>query len=208
MSTTPQTITLVVPRSRERRVVIDAHGEALLETSRDVVSVVGIEDGSEWDLAELRRRIEDAEPQIARERALLLLGHSERTRLQLQQRLEREGLSQNAVSGVLDRLEEVGAVSDERYADCFTRSKTIAGWGRPRISRALVEKGVSDDLIASVLDEYAPAESEADRARTVIASRPLSTPRERDRALARLARKGFAPSDALSALRTEADLHS
>jgi SOS response regulatory protein OraA/RecX len=205
MIASPRRLEIQVPRSRERRVSILTDGSRICDTSRDVLTAAGIEDGATWDLDKLSAAIRSVEPGVARERAVLLLGHRERTRHELQERLEREGLSAEPVADVLDRLSEVGALSDERYAEWFTRSKVGAGWGRPRIEHALRQKGVADDLAQSFLDEFAPLDGEVDRARAVIGSRPLEGPKERDRALAKLARKGFAPPDALSALRLEAD---
>jgi len=189
------------PNRRERRVRAVTDGEVLLETSKDVLAAAGIGIGATCDLGELRTRIAESEPRVARERALLLLGHRERSRHELQERLEGEGLSCASVTTTLDRLEESGTLSNERFTDSYARSKTASGWGRPRITRELMLKGVSDDLATDILDEYAPLDEEISRAQALLENHPLDTPKARNRALGRLARKGYAPSDALAALR-------
>jgi regulatory protein len=171
-----------------------------------VLALLSVENGDRWTSTDLLAEIARAEPDVVRERALRLLAYRERTRHELTERLTGEGLSADAVSQTLDRLETIGALSDERFAEWHARSKVASGWGRPRIERSLEEKGVDRDMAAAVLDEFAPSEAEVDRALALIATRHITGPKDRDRALARLARRGYSPSDALAALRAAGDL--
>lgn len=200
MSATAETVTFQLGPRRDRRVRVMRDGELLCQTSRDVLSAANIDPEAQYAPGDVLDLIDATEPLVAKERALRLLAHRERTHHELCTRLSDEGLAEENILPALARLEEVGVLSDERFTECYVRSKAASAWGRPRIERALAEKGVATDLRSRILDEYVPVEAERERAYRLAHKRPITTPRERDRALAGLARKGFAPSDAFAAI--------
>lgn len=201
MGITADVITFVSVGHRCRRMRVMQGDELLCETSKDVLSAANIDSEDPGSPAGVLEVIDAMEPLVAKERALRLLGHRERTHHELRVRLGDEGLSDASILPVLARLEEIGALSDERFAELYVRSKAASGWGRPRIERALADKGVAPEISQRMLDEFVPVDQERARAYRLAQTRALSTPRERERALARLARKGFAPSDALAAIK-------
>ena len=60
-----------------------------------------------------------------------------------------------AETKVLERLEDLGYQSDERYVEMVVKARTNRGYG-PRYIRQYIEtRGVSRDLIAAALEPYA-----------------------------------------------------
>jgi SOS response regulatory protein OraA/RecX len=103
------------------------------------------------------------------------LEHRDRSRRQLEERLERAGVDARGRAEALETLERVGYVDDGRYA--VTRAA------------ALAERGYGDDGIRHLLEQDGvPAEAAAE----ALAALPL----ERERAAAVVARLGPGPKTA------------
>jgi regulatory protein len=51
------------------------------------------------------------------------------------------------INGVVDRFEELGIISDERFTEMYVRYGLNKNWGQSRIARQLAQKGVSRDSI-------------------------------------------------------------
>ena len=114
-------------------------------------------------------------------RCLALREHS---RVELARKLDGLG-SQDEIRAELDRLVELGLLSDARFADAYVRAKA-SRFGRTRLRVELTRRGVAPELIATTLDE-ADTDSELERARE-IHQRKFATPPPDAREWARQAR--------------------
>lgn len=155
-----------------------------------------------------RRRREPANPLPLHERALGLLAVRPRTRRELETRLLRAGFEPEEVRDELARLEEVGLVDDERFAEAFAEH-AVSGRleARRSVAASLAAKGVARHTIERVLDDVGSQEQEEERAAELARSRVArltSLPPEtaRRRLVSFLARRGYGPSVALAAART------
>jgi len=174
-----------------------------LQTSRDVLVALGLPPDSEDAVhpVSARQSIAEAEPECARLRALRLVAHRERSSQELVTRLRQDGYPGAVVEPLVVHLTELGLLDDLRFAGMFARSKVSSGWGRSRVERALSQEyAVDADTVAEALAEVCPLDDEAARAVDVIGSRPLATPKDRDRVLRLLIRRGFTYSQARSAI--------
>jgi regulatory protein len=119
-------------------------------------------------------------------------------------RLERAELPAGEIDAAVAELTDLGYLDDARYARVFAQDKsTLEDWGSDRIERVLIERGVDRGLIASALAEVS-AEGEDDRALALLRRRfpePSADPRERERALGVLIRKGYDSELAYDAVR-------
>lgn len=62
------------------------------------------------------------------------------------------GVAEEERQGVLDRLIAQRFIDDARYAEAYTREKSVmAGWGVRKIAEQLRLKGISRDIITSTL---------------------------------------------------------
>ncbi len=82
-----------------------------------------------------------------------LLARREHTRLELRRKLCHKGFDETLVDEVLARLAADGLLSDARFAESYVAARVARGEGPVRIRAALREKGVSDELIAEVVDD-------------------------------------------------------
>lgn len=186
-------------RQKRRWVVID--GEPWREVSADVIRVVGLRDGEEVDTLALEARIREAEPRLARERALRLLSARERTESDLLRRLHEDGYPEGIARSTVADLARSGLVDDGRFAETMARMLVdVRGFGRGRALRELIRRGVGEEMAQAALDEAAPAGDERRRA-VQAAGRLCRGSDTTEKLAARLVRRGFAPADAFSAAR-------
>lgn len=95
-------------------------------------------------------------------RALRYLAQREYSRLELEQKLAIHARSsdQEALSSVLDKLEQNGFLSAERVVEQIIRTRR-SRFGSQRIVHELKEKGIDEHLIHSVLPSLKETELEA-----------------------------------------------
>jgi regulatory protein len=144
--------------------------------------------------------------QHARDLAWRALGRRDRTVAELARLLSGKRVEPAVIEVVIDELCTQGYLDDERFAHQFAEDRRrLDGWGSERIERRLRALGVDADLIAAV-GERAPGE-ELEAALALLRRRfpaPPSTPRECERALGVLVRKGYELELAHDALRRHA----
>ena len=103
-----------------------------------------------------------------------------------------------AMDAVVVRLKELGYLSDERFAEDYTRvRKEHEKFGRRRVQQDLMQKGVGKELVATALDTAYEDVDEVVLARQYIARKRMKQPsganaqKETVRAMNRLLRAGF-----------------
>ena len=88
----------------------------------------------------------------AHAQCLRLLTVRARTRAELAGQLAKRGYPDEVTQTVLRRLEAVGLIDDEDFADQWVRSRQAnAGKGKRALAAELRTKGVDDDVIAAAL---------------------------------------------------------
>jgi regulatory protein len=126
-----------------------------------------------------------AAPDDPLEVAARALSRRDRSRRDVDERLQRAGVADDARSETLDRLERIGYLDEERFAT--SRAATLAdrGQGDAAIRADLEAQGVHGEQIEVVLARLAP---ELERARALVEQLGASI-----RTARQLLRKGFAP---------------
>jgi regulatory protein len=156
---------------------------------------------------ELQKR---GSPKSCHERALGLLAVRMRSRRELADRLGRAGFEDEEVRDVLERLQRVGLVDDERFAEELARhAATVKRSGDRAIASALYAKGVARDTIDRVVaDVGADEDSRAQELARSQVSRLRGLPREKafQRLAGLLMRRGYAPTLARSAARSALEI--
>ncbi len=156
-------------------------------------------------------RLEDPEARLqqARDVAWTALNRRERTVAELARLLAAKRVEPAAIETVLAELLEQGYLDDASYAQRFAEDRrSLDAWGSERIERKLLSLGIDRELIAAAIGEQDHA-GEMDAALEVLARRfpePPRTPRERDRALGVLVRKGYSLELAHDAIRRHAGI--
>ena len=143
-------------------------------------------------------------PPTIRDAALKLLSRREHSREELRRKLaEKCGREAGGeIDAELGRLEELGLLSDLRFARAYAR-EVCGKFAARRVRAELKKRGVGDDDIQAALDDVGmggenSAESELARARELIARRrradaedPDSIARENAKLMRWLATRGF-----------------
>jgi regulatory protein len=88
-------------------------------------------------------------------RAMNSLARREHSRRELETKLQHKGVRAEVAAAVVERLEQDGLLSDERFAEAWTRSRINKLFGPLKIRAELGHKGVAKPLIEQVLAAYA-----------------------------------------------------
>jgi regulatory protein len=146
--------------------------------------------------------------QHARDLAWRALNRRDRTIAEMARLLAGKRVEPGVIDEVVGELIEQGYLDDDRYARRFAEDRRrLDGWGAERIERRLRSLGVDADLTASAVGTQDHGE-ELDAAVALLRRRfpvPPSTPRDSERALGMLVRKGYELELAYDALRRHAD---
>jgi regulatory protein len=133
-----------------------------------------------------------------------LLAVTDRSRVELQRRLERRGYAPETAIAAVDRLQARGWVDDNRLAEDLARRRLSHGYGRRRVVADLVSRGVDAETVNRTAAGLGEGQADAVR---IAADRlrrghsgPLTDPEVR-RLAAALQRRGFDMSDIRAVLR-------
>lgn len=181
-----------------RRIVLDDTTQRVVAAA--TVKALDLEVGDSFREGELEAALARVEPELVRERALRLLGHRERSAMDLVQRLTDAGFPRALVQETVESLERVGAVDDTRFAEMWSRSRVTSGYGSRRIRRELMERGIDEAVAEAALLAALDGVDDTARARTLVGHHPPADRRERERLLRRLLAKGYDMSVAVGAL--------
>jgi regulatory protein len=137
------------------------------------------------------------------------LGHRDRTEAEVRANFTRKRVEPQLVEEVVSALLEGNYLDDAAFAQRFAEDRrNLDGWGSERIERRLTELGVARELIrAALAGGGEDGHDELGAACELLARRfpiPPDNPRDRDRALGFLVRKGYELELAYDALRRHA----
>jgi regulatory protein len=145
--------------------------------------------------------------QHARELAWRALNRRDHTAAEIARALARKRVEPAVIDSVVGELCEQGYLDDERFAHRFAEDRRrLDGWGAERIERKLLELGVAREHVAAAVD-CQDANEELDAAVALLRRRfpdPPATPRDCERALGVLVRKGYELELAHDAIRRHA----
>jgi len=132
------------------------------------------------------------------------LARRDRTMLEMRQHLAHKRIDPGTIATAVEELARTGYLDDARFAARFAEDRrSLDSWGAERIERRLHAVGVADHHVQAALTQQ-DACDERQAAVAALERRydtPLATPRERDRALGFLVRKGYALELAYEAIR-------
>ncbi len=149
----------------------------------------------------------EARLQHARDIAWSALNRREHTEAEMLRTLERRRVDPETAGAVVSELVEDRWLDDADYARRFTEDRRLLdGWGSERIERRLRTLGVAEEHVRAAVGQRGAGE-ELEAALDLLRKRfpdPPADPRERNKALGVLARKGFELELAYDALRRHA----
>ena len=132
--------------------------------------------------------------QHGRDLAWRALNRRDHTVAEIARALARKRVEPAVIDTVVGELCEQGYLDDERFAQRFAEDRRrLDGWGAERIERRLLALGIDGDLVAAAV-ECQDANGELEAALELLRRRfpdPPATPRDCERALGVLVRKGY-----------------
>jgi len=181
-------------------------GEPSVKLDTQVILRSGLGEGSLLDNEQLHTLIRDSEKYRANEKALYLLEFRNHTQKELQEKIKRSGISQEAAREAAEKMEEIGLLDDAAYAKnlartLFERKK----YGFRRVQQELRLKGISPEIAEQVLVEFAP-EDAAEVIRKLLERKYSSYAQDekvKRRAVAAMLRFGYQNDDIRRAMREE-----
>lgn len=151
--------------------------------------------GKEITEKEIDEILEKDQRVKALEKSFRLLGIRPRSQKELEKKLEEKGFDQKIIQKTLKRIIELGYLDDEKFARAWLEARKLSGKGKFIVQRELRKKGVDEELIKKILEEY-KEEDEFERV-LELAEKKIKTyknlkPFEQKQKLARfLASRGF-----------------
>jgi regulatory protein len=147
-------VTALVPRrGRFDRVVVYVDGAKSLDLAVDLVAQEGVKRGDRLEVEQQERLLDLDAPNRAKDRALALLASRDRSRYEIETRLQVAGFPPDVIEETLAWLVERGYVDDMRFARAYLSERRRAGWGDRRVRAELRSKGVSPSVVGEALDE-------------------------------------------------------
>ncbi len=86
-----------------------------------------------------------------RRTAMDLLARREHTWSELQRKLKQRGADSALIEQELQRLEDDGLLSHERFCEAYVHARSQRGYGPQRLREELRQRGVSEELIERTL---------------------------------------------------------
>lgn len=140
----------------------------------------------------------------AKLRAMHLLQKMDRTKWELERKLQESGYPQVVVQRALEYVESFHYIDDKRYAVMYIQSQKTKK-GKVRIKMELMRKGISAELIAEVFSETEDEIDTREAIRSLIEKKCSYSEemdeKEKRRLYGFLLRRGFSSSDILSVFR-------
>lgn len=134
-------------------------------------------------------------------RAVKLLSRREHSRFELAQKLGDDA----EVPAVLDKLEKLGYLSDQRFAQNFVRTR-MAKFGKAKLKHELRSRGVADEIITTTLEQMLADEGE--RALAVLCKKQQTPVAKRSKEEARCQRFLHSRGFSSTAIRYALSQHS
>lgn len=141
-----------IQKNNDDRVNIYLDNRFYCGMSLEIVMKQNLKVGSDIDTAKLDNLILDDEKYKATEKAVKYISNNLKTTKQIKDYLKKKNYSEITINYVLEKLKEYEYINDENYAKSFilTYSKK---YGRLKLKSLLIQKGISELIINSLLEE-------------------------------------------------------
>ncbi|WP_312643557.1 RecX family transcriptional regulator [Hydrogenoanaerobacterium sp.] len=144
-----------IEKRKGTRCAVYVDGEYAMMLDAEIIFNVGLKAGKAIDRNALLELQKQSDLRRTRERALYLLGYKSHTKKELTDKLTKTSDADTAAE-VTGRMEELGLVNDEDYAERYARQLANSkGYGMSRIRQELYKKGVDKELIEDTLEQLA-----------------------------------------------------
>lgn len=178
--------------------MIEVDGARFATVPVDAVQALDLKEGKKLSEDVVSKLSYAADVEASHRVALRLLASRPRAVNELLRRLRERGHNPSAVAEAVGRLEEAGLLDDSEFAEHFVRVRASRGYGRSRLLRDLLARGVERRVAERAIDRALDHEGvdQSDQVRELAAKRArqlrhLPPETKKRRLLAYLERRGF-----------------
>lgn len=192
-----------VEKTKKGRFAVFLDGEFAFSADAETVALSHLSQGRELTRDEYEQARTDAQTKYLKERALHLLSYKSFSKKELTARLldyTDEGAGQDIAQAVTDRLEELGLINDQDYAERLAKDLYARkGYGERKVLFELMRRGIERELAEEAAAANAPeAEDTLNRIIRRKYARYLTDPKGVHKTVLALARLGY-PYDEIRA---------
>lgn len=155
-------ITLIEEQKKySKRVNIYIDNNFFTGTFKEVIEIIGLEEGMEVNPSNLNEIIEKEALVKIKEKAFKILDRSNQSEQNLRVKLQKHGFDTVLCSKTIEWLKEEGFLNDEQYARSIARDKSrINKFGTSRVKYFLKHKQVDEHVIEKIIPEEVSPEIE------------------------------------------------
>lgn len=191
-----------VKRVHGRATLILSDGE-MLSMPRAMLRERPYKSGMEFDRQAFDLFLRDRSYPFALEKAVAQLASRARTEKEIVECLKKNAYPEETIARVMARLHDAGYIDDADFAVQWTAARTSKGLGSRRIRMELKQKGIDPaeiDQALSSVDDQALLDSALKAAQKAARGKELSSPSDRQKIIAAMARRGYDFSQAKQAI--------
>lgn len=145
---------LQVQKKYPSRLSIFLDGNFFCGVSEEVAVKYQLKKGIQVDEEQLKDLIYDDELLKAKNYVYMLLSRRMYSAKEIQDKLKRQGYTDDIIEDVISKMENYGYVNDKTFAEEWVRSRISNNpKGRMVIKHELANKGIEEDVIETVLNE-------------------------------------------------------
>ena len=183
---------------------VDIDGQFAFVLYKGELSRYGIEKDREISDEVYTELVEEVLTKRAKLRAMHLLQKMDRTRAELERKLQQNGYPAQAIETALSYVESFHYIDDARYAAMYMENQKNKK-GMARIRMELIQKGIAPEILQQVLEETEEKTDSRDVIREMLEKKrkiqgPLEE-KEKQRLYGFFMRRGFSSSDILAVFR-------
>ena len=135
------------------RWLVQLEDGTLLRVGENEVLAFSLYQGRELDEEERQRLLDSARKNGLKEKALNLLTGKPMSRRELERKLEQWEATEEESAAICDRMEELGFLNDEAYAQTVVRHYSAKGYGERKLRDELSRRGVPREHWEQALEQ-------------------------------------------------------
>ena len=193
-ATNPAVLRIISVKRVQGRAMLSLSNGDVITMPRALLKERPYRSGMEFDPEKHNEFVESRAYHFAMEKAVAYLAPRARTEKELVGALRQNAYPEHAIARVMAYLTEAGYMNDADFAHQWAASRVNKGLGSRRIRSELRAKGISQtdiDEVISDLNEDDLLSGAIKAAEKAAKGKDLSTPSDRQKVLAALARRGY-----------------
>jgi len=162
-------ITSIEPQKRKGRFNIFLDGEFAFGADKETIYNFGLRKNDDITEDKINEIIEYDEFNFSKKIAYNFLNYKSRTEKEIKKKLKEKKISEKSIDKVIAILKNLKFIDDTRYAKLYVEEKlTNNPKGKRVISMKLAEKGVSKEVINSIIDSQYNEDKETAKAKELL----------------------------------------